>query len=71
MVAIGARVGPLALAEAPHGTLVVVDTFFIYGLDMALWGPQGSQGLLAVLTTVGAAGAWSGQRGKKNVNMWG
>ncbi len=39
VVAIGACVWPLALAEAPHGALVVVDTFFIDGIYVVLWGP--------------------------------
>lgn len=39
VVAIGACVWPLALAEAPHGALVVVDTLLIDGIYMVLWGP--------------------------------
>lgn len=58
VVAIRACVWPLALAEAPHGAFVVVDTLFIDGIDVLLWGPQGPKGLLTVLTTVGSTRAW-------------
>ena len=66
VVAIGACVRPLALAEAPHGALVVIDTFFIDGIYVVLWGPQGPKGLLTMLTTVGATRAWRKERRRKN-----
>lgn len=62
VVAIGACVWPLALAEAPHGALVVVHTFFIDGIYVVLWGPQRPKGLLTVLTAVGATRAWREER---------
>lgn len=58
VVAIGAWVRPLALAKAPHGALVLVDTLFIDGIYVVLRGPQGPDGFLTVLTTVGATRAW-------------
>lgn len=64
VVAIRACVWPLALAKAPHGALVVVDTLFIDGIYVVLWGPQGPKGLLTVLTTVGATRAWRKERGR-------
>lgn len=57
VVAIRACVWPLVLAKAPHGPLVVVDTFFIDGIYVVLWRPQRPEGLLTVLTTVGATRA--------------
>lgn len=54
VVSVRACVRALALAKAPHRTLVVVDTFFIDGIYVVLWGPQWPKGLLTVLTTVGA-----------------
>lgn len=57
VVAIGACVRPLALAEAPHGALVWVNTFFIDGIYVVLGRPQGPNGFLTVLTTVGATRA--------------
>lgn len=68
VVAIRARVRPLTLAEAPHGPLVVVDAFFIDGIYVVLRGAQGPKGLLAVLTTVGAARAWREER-RRNLKM--
>lgn len=65
VVTIGACVRPLALAKAPHRALVVVDTFFIDGIYVVLWGPQGPKGLLTVLTTVGATRAWRKERGRR------
>lgn len=64
VVAIGTCVWPLALAEAPHGALVV-HTFFIDGIYVVLWGTQGPKGLLTVLTTVGATRAWRKERQRK------
>ncbi|TNN84651.1 hypothetical protein EYF80_005066 [Liparis tanakae] len=58
----GACVRPLALAKAPHEALVVVDTFFIDGIDVVLWGPQRPKRLLTVLTAVGATRAWRKKR---------
>lgn len=65
VVAIRACVRPLALAKAPHGAFVVVDTFFIDGINVLLWRPQGPKGLLTVLTTVGPTRACRKERGRK------
>lgn len=59
VVAVGARFWSLALTQAPHGALIVVDTFFIDRIYIVLWRPQWPKGLLTVLTTVGATRAWN------------
>lgn len=48
---------PLALAETPHGGLLI-DTVFIDGVDMVLWGLQGPQlrAQVAVLAAIWGPG---------------